>query len=286
MSAYLSSDDPVSDSALSPVSSADLFSVYFAVRSSAVAEDLADASFAGQQDTYLNVQRHEVIRMILTCWASYWNARAMKYRHDASKDHLSSGMAVVVQKMVKSEISGVMFTSDPVSGTERVIIEASWGLGESIVSGLVTPDSYLLTKPALEVEDFTVNVKEKGYYLIDGKDQLIDLPKEKAEARCADDSILKMIGEQGLALEKHFGCPQDVEWGVEDGQVYILQSRNITTLPDTCEKDDILWSRGYGDEYWADATTLLARDSNTAFRYQRRGSSSGSNSRVAAAAAF
>ena len=235
----------------------ELIGEYFAVRSSAVAEDLADASFAGQQDTYLNVQRHEVIRMILTCWASYWNARAMKYRHDASKDHLSSGMAVVVQKMVKSEISGVMFTSDPVSGTERVIIEASWGLGESIVSGLVTPDSYLLTKPALEVEDFTVNVKEKGYYLVDGKDQLIDLPKEKAEARCADDSILKMIGEQGLALEKHFGCPQDVEWGVEDGQVYILQSRNITTLPDSCEKDDILWSRGYGDEYWADATTPM-----------------------------
>ena len=235
----------------------ELIGEYFAVRSSAVAEDLADASFAGQQDTYLNVQRHEVIRMILTCWASYWNARAMKYRHDASKDHLSSGMAVVVQKMVKSEISGVMFTSDPVSGTERVIIEASWGLGESIVSGLVTPDSYLLTKPGLKVENFTVNVKEKGYYLVDGKDQLIDLPKEKAEARCADDSILKMIGEQGLALEKHFGCPQDVEWGVEDGKVYILQSRNITTLPDSYEKDDILWSRGYGDEYWADATTPM-----------------------------
>ncbi len=230
---------------------------YFAVRSSAVAEDLADASFAGQQDTYLNVQRHEVVKMILTCWASYWNSRAMKYRHDASKDHLSQGMAVVVQRMVKSDISGVMFTADPVSGADKVIIEASWGLGESIVSGLVTPDRYSLSKGSLEVEDFTVNVKEKGYYLVDGEDRLIELPKEKAEARCADDGILKLIAQEGLKLEKHFGCPQDIEWAVEDGKVYILQSRNITTLPDQSEKDDILWSRGYGDEYWADATTPM-----------------------------
>ena len=235
----------------------ELIGEYFAVRSSAVAEDLADASFAGQQDTYLNVRREDVIRMILTCWASYWNARAMKYRHDASKDHLSQGMAVVVQKMVKSDISGVMFTADPVTGEDRVIIEASWGLGESIVSGLVTPDSYVLAKDTLEVKDFTVNTKEQGYYLADGKNQLMDVPKEKAEARCADDDILKLIAEQGLALETHFGHPQDIEWGVEDGKVYILQSRNITTLPDSSEKDDILWSRGYGDEYWADATTPM-----------------------------
>ncbi|MBO4502167.1 MAG: hypothetical protein J5707_00710 [Candidatus Methanomethylophilus sp.] len=235
----------------------ELIGEYFAVRSSAVAEDLADASFAGQQDTYLNVKRDEVIQMILTCWASYWNARAMKYRHDASKDHLSQGMAVVVQRMVKSDISGVMFTADPVSGEDRVIIEASWGLGESIVSGTVTPDSYILAKDTLEVRDFTINTKEQGYYLIDGKNQLVDIPREKAEARCADDAILKAIAEQGLKLEAHFGCPQDIEWAVEDGKVYILQSRNITALPDNSEKDDILWSRGYGDEYWADATTPM-----------------------------
>ncbi|AGI47753.1 Phosphoenolpyruvate synthase/pyruvate phosphate dikinase [Thermoplasmatales archaeon BRNA1] len=230
---------------------------YFAVRSSAVAEDLADASFAGQQDTYLNVRRENVVRMILTCWASYWNARAMKYRHDASKDHLSQGMAVVVQRMVNSEISGVMFTADPVTGDDRVIVEASWGLGESIVSGLVTPDHYVLSKPGLEVGEFTVNVKEHGYYLADGEDVMLDIPKEKAEARCADDRILKLIAEQGIALENHFGCPQDIEWAVEAGRVYILQSRNITTLPDKSEKDGILWSRGYGDEYWADATTPM-----------------------------
>ena len=229
---------------------------YFAVRSSAVAEDLADASFAGQQDTYLNVGRDEVINKTLACWSSYWNSRAIMYRHNASIDHLKQGMAVVIQKMVKSDISGVMFTADPVTGDDIVVIEASWGLGESIVSGIVTPDRYTVTKDG-KVKDATVRSKEKGYYLIDGQNVLVDIPAEKIDARCADDKILKMIAEQGLKLEKHFQCPQDIEWAVEGGKVYILQSRAITTLPDMSEKDDILWSRGYGDEYWADATTPM-----------------------------
>ncbi|AMK13561.1 phosphoenolpyruvate synthase PpsA [methanogenic archaeon mixed culture ISO4-G1] len=229
---------------------------YFAVRSSAVAEDLADASFAGQQDTYLNVRKHDIIKMVLTCWASYWNARAMKYRHDASKDHLSQGMAVVVQKMVKSDISGVMFTSDPVTGEDHVVIEASWGLGESIVSGLVTPDRYTVSYDG-KVLDFSVKCKEQGFFLIDGENRQVEIDADKKEVRCADDKILKLIAEQGLKLRDHFGCPQDIEWAVEAGKVYILQSRAITTLPDTSEKDDILWSRGYGDEYWADATTPM-----------------------------
>ncbi|MBR2255584.1 MAG: hypothetical protein IJ856_07260, partial [Candidatus Methanomethylophilaceae archaeon] len=230
---------------------------YFAVRSSAVAEDLADASFAGQQDTFLNVRRGDVLRMILTCWASYWNARAMKYRHDASKDHLSQGMAVVVQKMVRSDISGVMFTADPVTGEDRIVIEASWGLGESIVSGQVTPDSFVLSKDGLDVIEENVNTKERGYYLVDGENVLVDIPPEKRSVSCADGDTLKAIAKEGLALEKYFGHPQDIEWAVEDGKVYILQSRNITTLPDESEKDGILWSRGYGDEYWADATTPM-----------------------------
>ncbi|MBE6528513.1 MAG: phosphoenolpyruvate protein kinase [Thermoplasmata archaeon] len=229
---------------------------YFAVRSSAVAEDLADASFAGQQDTYLNVRKHDIIRMVLTCWASYWNARAMKYRHDASKDHLSQGMAVVVQRMVSSDISGVMFTSDPVTGEEHIVIEASWGLGESIVSGLVTPDRYIVSNDG-KVLSADVKSKEHGFYLVDGENKMVDIPADKINARCADDDILKLIAEQGMRLRDHFGCPQDIEWAAEKGKVYILQSRAITTLPDNSEKDDILWSRGYGDEYWADATTPM-----------------------------
>jgi pyruvate,water dikinase len=234
----------------------DLDGEYFAVRSSAVAEDLADASFAGQQDTYLNVRKHDIIEMVLRCWTSYWNVRAMKYRHDSSKNHLAQGMAVVVQKMVKSDISGVMFTSDPVTGEDTIIIEASWGLGESIVSGLVTPDRYKLTYDG-QVKEASVNTKAQGFYLIDGQNKLVDIEESKKDVRCADDDTLRLIAEQGLKLRDHFGCPQDIEWAVEAGKVYILQSRAITTLPDMSEKDDILWSRGYGDEYWADATTPM-----------------------------
>ena len=234
----------------------DLEGEYFAVRSSAVAEDLADASFAGQQDTYLNVRKHDIPEKVLTCWSSYWNARAMKYRHDSSKNHLEQGMAVVVQKMVRSDISGVMFTSDPVTGEDHTVIEASWGLGESIVSGLVTPDKYIVSREG-KVVDAVVKNKEQGFYLIDGENKLVDIEKDKVSARCADDDILKLIFYEGEKLRKHFGCPQDIEWAVEAGKVYILQSRAITTLPDQSEKDDILWSRGYGDEYWADATTPM-----------------------------
>ncbi|MBP5685475.1 MAG: hypothetical protein J6W72_03495 [Candidatus Methanomethylophilaceae archaeon] len=229
---------------------------YFAVRSSAVAEDLADASFAGQQDTYLNVRKHDIIEKVLTCWASYWNARAMKYRHDTSKNHLEQGMAVVVQKMVKSDISGVMFTSDPVTGEENTVIEASWGLGESIVSGLVSPDRYVVSRKG-EVLKAVIKEKNQGFFLVDGENKLVDIEPDKVSARCADDATLKLIAAEGDKLRDHFGCPQDIEWAVEAGKVYILQSRAITTLPDLSEKDDILWSRGYGDEYWADATTPM-----------------------------
>lgn len=113
---------------------------YFAVRSSAVAEDLPDASFAGQQDTFLFIRPEDVGRMVVRCWASYWNDRAVKYRHDMGIDHLSTGMAVVVQRMVSSDTSGVMFTVNPVDGSDDVVIESSWGLGESIASGIITPD--------------------------------------------------------------------------------------------------------------------------------------------------
>lgn len=229
---------------------------YFAVRSSAVAEDLEDASFAGQQDTYLNVRKHDIAKMVITCWASYWNARAMKYREDASMDHLAKGMAVVVQMMVRSEISGVMFTSDPVTGEDNTVIEASWGLGESIVSGLVSPDRYVLSRDG-KIIKAVIKEKTQGFFLIDGENKLVDIEQEKVNARCADDNILRLIAAEGDKLRNHFGCPQDIEWAVEGEKVYILQSRAITTLPDATEKDDILWSRGYGDEYWADATTPM-----------------------------
>lgn len=229
---------------------------HFAVRSSAVAEDLEDASFAGEQDTYLNVPADDVPVMVRRCWASYWTDRAMLYRQQRGIDHLAQGIAVVLQRMVASEVSGIMFTADPVTGAPDIVIEASWGLGESIASGIVTPDRYVCGRDGTPKE-VTVKTKEKAYRLADGRNTLVDVPPELRDVRCADDDVLAAVCAQGAALEERFGRPQDVEWAMEGGKVYVLQSRAITTLADPSEKDGRLWTRAYGDEYWADPTTPL-----------------------------
>ncbi len=232
---------------------------YYAVRSSAVAEDLPDASFAGQQDTFLFIKAADVCRMAILCWASYWNERAVKYRHDTGIDHLSTGMAVVVQRMVSSDTSGVMFTVNPVDGSDDVVIESSWGLGESIASGVITPDRFVLGRDGT-VRERNIRHKVKGYFLRDGSNQLIDIEPSKIDSSSSDDDLLREVLDLGLRLEEHFKAPQDVEWAVEGGVLYVLQSRNITTITNSEEHDDILWTRGYGDEYWADATTPMFFD--------------------------
>ncbi len=232
---------------------------YYAVRSSAVAEDLPDASFAGQQDTFLFIKAADVCRMAILCWASYWNERAVKYRHDTGIDHISTGMAVVVQRMVSSDTSGVMFTVNPVDGSDDVVIESSWGLGESIASGVITPDRFVLGRDGT-VRERNIRHKVKGYFLRDGSNQLIDIEPSKIDSSSSDDDLLREVLDLGLRLEEHFKAPQDVEWAVEDGVLYVLQSRNITTITNSDEHDDILWTRGYGDEYWADATTPMFFD--------------------------
>lgn len=235
---------------------------FYAVRSSAISEDLPDASFAGQLDSFLNVKKDYILKKVVECWASYWTDRAVKYRHDTGIDHLlteknAAGIAVVVQKMVDAHASGVMFTSNPVDGSYTVVVESTWGLGESIVSGIVTPDSYILNRKCQILEEI-IKSKDKGYYLVDGKNILVDIPEDKKNQPSVNDNILKELVEMGIKLEEYFQVAQDIEWALElrDGnpEIYILQSRPITTLQ---EKDDILWTRAYGDEYWADATTPL-----------------------------
>lgn len=235
---------------------------FYAVRSSAISEDLPDASFAGQLDSFLNVKKDDILKKVVECWASYWTDRAVKYRHDTGIDHLltdknAAGIAVVVQKMVDAHASGVMFTSNPMDGSDTVVVESTWGLGESIVSGLVTPDSYILNRKSQILEEI-IKSKDKGYYLVDGNNVLVDIPEDKKNQPSVDDKILKELMEMGIKLEEYFQVAQDIEWALEleDGnpEIYILQSRPITTLQ---EKDDILWTRAYGDEYWADATTPL-----------------------------
>ncbi len=178
-----------------------------AVRSSASAEDSEAASYAGQQETYLNVLgKDEVCARIVECWASFFSERAIFYR--ARKGSLADlGMAVVVQKMLDPVKSGVIFTVDPVSRRrDRMIIEAAFGLGEQVVSGAVTPDHYVVDRAG--------NVK---------RDHIID-------KRVLGPDEIRQLVELGRMLEERFSKPQNIEWGIEDGQIYLLQSRPITTL--------------------------------------------------------
>jgi len=203
-----------------------------AVRSSATAEDLPDASFAGQQETYLNIQGEaSVIEHVKECWASLFTDRAVFYRAEKGFDHFKVGLAAVVQRMVQSEKSGIMFTVDPVTNDKNVIvIEAIFGLGEYIVRGKVTPDQYLVDKKSMNI------VKKK----IATQDvQFIKKGRNTVEARMSKsiggrqkitNELIVRIAELGKKIEKHYYFPQDIEWAVEKGEVFITQSRPITTL--------------------------------------------------------
>ena len=247
---------------------------YYAVRSSAVAEDLPDASFAGQQDSFLNIKKENILEKIIACWASYWNDHAVKYRHDSSIGHLDTekvvaGIAVVVQKMVNANVSGVTFTANPVNGSNDIVIESSWGLGEAIASGIVTPDIFVLERDGNIIQK-NIKTKNKGYFLKNGKNTLITINEENRKKSSLNEKIIKELLKIGIELENFFGVAQDIEWAIECKNsvidetetldIYILQSRPITTLTDSSDKDDILWTRAYGDEYWADATTPLFYD--------------------------
>ena len=255
---------------------------YYAVRSSAVAEDLVDTSFAGQLDSFLYIKKEDILKNVVDCWASYWNDRAVKYRHDASIEHLdtemaSAGIAVLVQQMVSADISGVTFTANPVNGSKNIVIESTWGLGEAIASGIVTPDIFVLSRDG-DIIEKNIKTKKQGYFLRNGENTLISIDEENGERSSLSEEILKKVLETGLALENFFGVAQDIEWAIEFGNkglsnegtlnkdekknpsIYILQSRPVTTLNDASLEDDILWTRAYGDEYWADATTPLFYD--------------------------
>ncbi len=209
-----------------------------AVRSSATAEDLPEASFAGQQSTFLNViGADNVVRAVQACWASLYEARAIFYREEAGYDHLKVGIAVPVQKMVQSEVSGVMFTLEPVSSDRtKVVIEAVWGLGEAIVSGEVTPDMYVLDKRELAILDRSHTEQEKMLVRAvtgDGHDRNNEwvTTGERLRGRWKlTDEQARELGAIALRVERHYAFPQDIEWGFEKGRFYILQSRPITTI--------------------------------------------------------
>ena len=207
--------------------------VFVAVRSSATAEDLPDASFAGQQETYLNTRGAEdVFDAVKKCWASLYGARAIFYRAEQGFEHEKVNLSAIVQKMVDSEKSGVMFSSQPSTGEAQVVIEAAWGLGESVVSGSVSPDNYVVDRANRSLVSKYIASKE--IMIIrdpkTSKTVTIAVPKEKRDAVVLTDTEVVELAKYAEVLEKHYGIPQDIEWGVENGKIYILQSRPITTI--------------------------------------------------------
>jgi pyruvate, water dikinase len=204
-----------------------------AVRSSAIAEDSGAASFAGQQETYLNVAGAEaVVDRVRRCWASFFGSGALFYRR-AKGSLADMGMAVVVQRLIVPEKAGVLFTVDPVSRRrDRMTIEATWGFGEALVSGLIVPDNYQVTRPDGEVVRAFVPPKTIALTRDPVGGGLIEteLPPEQIHERVlADDEIAEIVA-VGLRVEDFFGAPQDVEWCIAVGNLYVLQSRPITTV--------------------------------------------------------
>ena len=209
-----------------------------AVRSSATAEDLADASFAGQQSTFLNVVgEDEVVDAVRACWASLFEARAIFYRVDKGFEHMKVAIAVPVQRMVQSSRSGVMFTLEPVSGDRsKITIEAVFGLGEAIVSGEITPDLYVLDKASLRIlEKRVVNqgrqfVRNPEAGAEDGTNIWLAVPGELREQQKLSDEQIVALAAIGKQVEKHYDFPQDIEWAEDEGELYILQTRPVTAL--------------------------------------------------------
>ena len=210
-----------------------------AVRSSATAEDLPDASFAGQQETYLNVQGIEsVLNAVRNCYASLWGNRAVSYRFHQDYDQTSVSIAVVIQEMIESEKSGILFTVNPVNKKENEMqINASFGLGESVVSGRVTADSYIIDKLG-KIAQVNIGSKETQIIYWDKETVEVAVSSDKRKTRVLNDRELLELMKCGLKIEKHYRMPMDIEWAIKNDIVYILQARAITTLKNS--ENDII----------------------------------------------
>ncbi len=215
---------------------------FVAVRSSATAEDLPQASFAGQQRTFLNVRgEKEVAAAIQGCWASLFEARAIFYREQQGFDHLKVGIAVPVQRMVQSEASGVIFTVEPTtSDRSKIVIEAVLGLGETLVSGDVTPDHFVVSKDRLTILSKEVKqqecklIRREGAKWDEANVKVMLAPKEQEKQKISDDDIIA-LARLGRQLEEHYQFPQDIEWAKENGQIFIVQTRPVTTLKEVSQ---------------------------------------------------
>ncbi|CAK8713112.1 PEP-utilizing enzyme, mobile domain [Candidatus Electrothrix aarhusensis] len=203
-----------------------------AVRSSATTDDLSGASFAGQHATYYYVERANLLRMIQYCWASLWSKEAVNYRNACGIEH-STTMAVVIQEMVRSEISGITFTANPVTSADEIVIEASWGMGAAIVDGRVTPDRYILDHDTLQLLDQRIaekSVMVPSKLQPETSSRLTEVPPGLQQQPTLSRELLDTVADWALKAEKHFGSPQNMEWAISHGRFYILQSRPISSV--------------------------------------------------------
>jgi len=250
---------------------------FVAVRSSGTAEDLTGASFAGLHDTYLDIHGAErLVDAVKRCWASLWTSRAVFYRHSQGFDHFQISIAVVVQEMVESDVSGVMFTGNPVNAaTDQIFINASWGLGEAIVSGIVTPDEYIVRHRDLALLNKSLGSKEvqivRNRQAGSGTVEQSVAPERRIVAALNEAQIAD-LADLGRAIQAAYGeFPQDIEWAMRDGTFYVLQARPITGVDFSWDADvtdsvqgnddgvawDELWSRTFPEEMWTGAISPL-----------------------------
>jgi len=202
-----------------------------AVRSSATAEDSSIASWAGELESYLNVSKGNLLESVKKCWASLFTPRAIFYRYEKKLSDQKVSVAVVVQKMVQSEISGIAFTANPITeDRDQMVIEAGYGLGEAIVGGRITPDTYIIDKKKKKIID--KNISEQKMMIIrspKGTKEVV-VPAAKTEKQKIPDAQIMKLAAICQSIEKHYKKPQDIEWALEKGKIYITQSRPITTL--------------------------------------------------------
>lgn len=244
-----------------------------AVRSSATAEDLPESSFAGQYETFLNVRnREQIADALIKCCQSMWSPRVIAYRHRNGINQLEVKLAVIIQEVVDAKAAGVLFTKDPTSGRkDRIVIESNFGLGESVVSGQAIPDRFVLeekktgNKDRFRISETQVGIKgiivKPSSEDMDGGTIALDATSDESESPSITDEQAIELARIGRELEILFDSPQDVEWAIDSqDEIHILQSRPITTTPKDETDEEILWTRGYSDDYWNDNVTPLFFD--------------------------
>jgi rifampicin phosphotransferase len=245
-----------------------------AVRSSGTAEDLADSSFAGLHDTYLDISGIEaILAAVKRCWSSLWTARATAYRHDRGFAHSDARLAVVIQKMVDAKVAGVMFTANPVTAAvKEIVVNASWGLGESVVSGIVTPDEYVIARGSLHLKQCRLGSKALRIVRdrVSGQGTIQEaVPTSEREKLTLSESQIAELAQLGQSVAAHFGdLPQDIEWALADDTFFLLQARPVTGVEFSWdedleywqfqnEADDTIYTRAWADEYWNGPITPL-----------------------------